>query len=133
MIYPGSIERTAFAERFESKNYAVVNLEKQTNEQAVKIENRFHRLPARPMVILDLDMSAKNGGDIMEFLARKLGEVDPDSVVRLRIMGADGSGAREMLKAARIREIAPKSMNISMQFADGEGAMNGVFAKSPKK
>ena len=133
VIYPGSIERTAFAERFESKNYAVVNLEKQTNEQAVKIENRFHRLPARPMVILDLDMSAKNGGDIMEFLARKLGEVDPDSVVRLRIMGADGSGAREMLKAARIREIAPKSMNISMQFADGEGAMNGVFAKSPIK
>lgn len=48
-IYPGSIERTAFAERFEEKGYMYLDFDHQG-----LVDMQFERLPSRPMFIVEL-------------------------------------------------------------------------------
>ena len=54
VIYPGSVERTSFAERDEDKGYAVVTL----GHPGEPVRVDFCSLPARPMVSLMLDPPA---------------------------------------------------------------------------
>ena len=75
---------------------------------------KFVKLPARPMVILELD-SCKDGiGQVLEQLRSRLADLNPESVVRIRIMDNGNSRLRQRLTAAYLREITPGSMNVSV-------------------
>ncbi len=116
VLYPGSIERTSAAERAEPKGY--MTLEIAPGEAGGRLEAwAFHQLPARPMVDVDLDPTALNSEQLAARLKRSLAEIDPDSVVRLRLTGAPEGEAREVLRAAAVRALAPPTMTISVQFS----------------
>lgn len=120
VIYPGSVERTAFAERFEEKHYAIVTIEKPSKDHKTLVQTEFVPLPARPMIVMNLDVDSHNVEDIISGLKEDLSALDPDSVISLRISGSVTEELRGEITSAKLREIAPRSMNISLRYLDDQ-------------
>ncbi|HUJ27087.1 MAG TPA: metallophosphoesterase [Myxococcales bacterium] len=95
VFYPGSVERTSFAEREETKGFLIVTLGGGGVESC-----RFVPLPARPMV--DLTVAS-----VSELRSRLLA-LPPDAIVRVR----EGPP----VSAAELRELAPPSMNVELVY-----------------
>lgn len=113
VIYPGSVERTAFAERYEMKGYMLLDFK--SNRHGGSIECvKFVKLPARPMAILELDSYKFGLSQLLDQLRSRLADLDQDSVVRVRILDDGNSHLRQRLTAAYLREITPESMNVSV-------------------
>ncbi|MHC4957731.1 MAG: metallophosphoesterase family protein [Planctomycetota bacterium] len=99
VLYPGSVERTSFAERLEEKGYLRLRL----GADGLR-DWTFVPLPTRPMEVV------RWHGDEAELRAR-LGQLSPHAVVRIEHTGARGRPPT----AARLREFAPPTMNISVR------------------
>jgi DNA repair exonuclease SbcCD nuclease subunit len=99
VLYPGSIERTSFAERDEPKGY--VRLEVVPGADGGRLARwEFVPLPTRPMVVLDVPSRA--------LLARRLAALDPHAVVRVVCPDPPPS-------AAQLRALAPPTMNVDVR------------------
>jgi len=119
VLYPGSIERTAFAEMGETKGYLILEVDADgAGEGGTLARWDFHELPARPMALVEI----RAGGVSRAALARAVEEaVDgapAGAVLRLRVHGSVGDDARNVLVAARLRSLAPPDMNVDVVFAD---------------
>jgi DNA repair protein SbcD/Mre11 len=112
VIYPGSVERTSFAERDEEKGYAVVSLAPPGDPDPVRVD--FCPLPARPMVSLELDPPAADRAALEGLLASQLSELDPHAIVRVQLRGPNASASEAALTAACLRDLAPPTMNIEL-------------------
>lgn len=116
VVYPGSVERTSFAERDEGKHYAVIEIEPTDDGAGRLMEVSFVPLPARPMV----DLIVEGGGLGAKALSRRIREqlatLDPDSVVRIEVTGRVLPEAGQVLRAENLRALAPPSMNITQKF-----------------
>jgi exonuclease SbcD len=109
VIYPGSIERTSFAERDEIKGF--YEIEFAEIEGSWEIQRlKFIELPARPMEDLQLDgkVTPENLGD---FIHSKITFMAPDSIVRLRCDHETDPDVISMVTSRFLREILPDSMN----------------------
>ena len=124
VIYPGSVERTSFAERAEEKGYAVVTVGLQGDNSHVRVA--FEPLPARPMVSLVLEPDAPGRVALVGQLASRLRELDPDSVVRVQLNGPHAAESLQSLSAARLRDLAPPTMNIALAPASFRRARQGL-------
>jgi DNA repair exonuclease SbcCD nuclease subunit len=114
VIYPGSIERTSFAERDEDKGYMLVTLGLSGPDRGRLVDVSFVRLPARPMVSLTIEPATLAEVSLIEHLRSRLAVLDPDSVVRVQMQGSGAADAQRLLSSARLRELAPSSMNITL-------------------
>jgi DNA repair exonuclease SbcCD nuclease subunit len=114
VVYPGSVERTSFAERSEDKGYAILRMGMSGHHQGRPVDVTFVPLPARPMVSLVIEPGKTSQESLTEHLRRQLAALDPDSVVRVHFRGPNSAQAREALSAAQLRELAPPSMNVSL-------------------
>jgi exonuclease SbcD len=112
VIYPGSIERTSFAERFEEKHYVL--LEFNAGGEVALEDVSFVPLPARPMVTLTMNGEGKTAVDMKREVQQRLNELDPDAVVQLRINGPLDQSIASVFRAATLRDLAPPSMNVSV-------------------
>lgn len=116
VIYPGSIERTSFAERKEKKHYVSLEFCSDGSNKGKLSKLDFIELPARPMVSIDVEPRRHLPGEFERYLKQELSSIDPDSVVRLRVLGEVPAETSPVLRAAFLREIAPGTMNISLSF-----------------
>lgn len=107
-IYPGSIERTSFAEKDEVKGFYVLEFDKKSNEVGIS-KMEFIKLPARPMIDLELNGSAANNEDLCNKLKVMFSSVDKDAIVRLACKDMQ---TKMMLNAQLLRDAAPKTMNV---------------------
>jgi DNA repair exonuclease SbcCD nuclease subunit len=118
VIYPGSVERTAFAERYEQKGYAMVRLgpceQAGRPVQQPPVLVQFVPLPARPMAVLSLEAVSLEPAALTEQVRRELRALDPDAVVRIELRGRNQAGARGLLSAAGLRSLAPSTMNVEL-------------------
>jgi DNA repair exonuclease SbcCD nuclease subunit len=112
VIYPGSVERTSFAERAEEKGYAIITVGLGGGKAPAQVS--FEPLPARPMVSLVLEAAAPNREAVVRQLASKLRELDPDSVVRVQLRGPGAAESLQSLSAACLRDLAPPTMNVAL-------------------
>ena len=112
IIYPGSIERTSFAERFEEKYYVTITLYPDKKKTRQEIE--YHRLPARPMVNLKIPVEDRNLSEIKYLIKDRLTLIDPDAIVRINLRGKNLEQYHRRLTAPGLRALAPESMNISL-------------------
>jgi len=103
VLYPGSIERTSFAERNEEKGALRI-----LASPGRPLRWRFEPLPARPMRILRLEP----GPGEWARLRRQLDTCEPDAVV---CIDARGSPRPPSLKS--LRAWAPPTMNLSLRWA----------------
>ena len=110
IIYPGSTERTSFAEKAETKGFYEITFCPSADTGWKLLHLKFHPLPARPMIDLTLngDMTPDN---IKGRLASKLGELPREAIVRLKIDGRLDEAVKSMLTSAFLRSIFPPTMN----------------------
>jgi DNA repair exonuclease SbcCD nuclease subunit len=114
VIYPGSIERTSFAERDEAKGYQIVSFETNESRRGSLTEVAFELLPARPMVSLVIEPEKLRGDSLSDHVRAQVAALAPDSVVRIQLLGPGSLKARTILSAAHLRALAPPSMNITL-------------------
>ncbi|MGD2272946.1 MAG: DNA repair exonuclease [Desulfobacterales bacterium] len=113
VFYAGSIERTSFAEKDESKGFLTLSF-KISESGACELKNWvFHELPARPMRILEVHMDRMNDSELEAWLTHALAKLPADSIVKLKVYGKISPQVTAMISAPSLRALAPASMNIS--------------------
>ncbi len=117
VLYPGSIERTSFAERDESKGFLIVEVAASDRAGGEVVGARFRKLPARPM----RDVMVNVHGLALDAIARRIADalaaLDVDAVARLTLEGTARHGARGAVTAAFVRDLAPPTMNVELERA----------------
>ncbi|MFC2029083.1 exonuclease SbcCD subunit D [Chloroflexota bacterium] len=114
VVYPGSIERTSFAERFEEKYYVILKIDHTPGNHNPVIE--FHPLKSRPMIIIDIPTHGKMLTGLKHEIREHLSTLESDSIVRIKFTGEHAEEYRRSLSAAELRSLVPSSMNISMAY-----------------
>ena len=116
VLYPGSVERTAFAEQKENKGYLILTLS--TGEKPGGVLNNvvFHPLPTRPMETLELNLDHQSDAEILVQLKTRLAAIAPDAVVRIRLEGVINEETWQILSAKNLRSLAPETMNIELSY-----------------
>lgn len=112
VFYPGSIERTSFAERNEAKGYLILKFCENRND----LEWEFIELPTRPMVVISLENNFIDFDRLEAWLREKVKNIDPNSIVQLRIQADFPASFQQKLTAQFLRSIAPETMNIDLSF-----------------
>jgi DNA repair exonuclease SbcCD nuclease subunit len=118
VFYPGSIERTSFAEKNESKGYLILEFETQNPTAGALKRWTFHELPARPMIQLDLHAVGMQGTEIQAWIQSRLFEIPQDSIVKLKVRGKIPESAMAVFSAPSLRALAPETMNINVTLVD---------------
>jgi DNA repair exonuclease SbcCD nuclease subunit len=116
VIYPGSTERTSFAEREEPKQYAIIELGRAADTGTALRDIQFVTLPTRPMVNLILKLEAIDVDHLLETLQKELSALDPDSVVSIQMEGETNRRIERRLTAPTLRSLAPESMNVTLAY-----------------
>jgi exonuclease SbcD len=114
VVYAGSIERTSFVERNETKGFWTLVIEGDATGRGRVRERRFHPLPTRPMVQIEVEAGAKSREHLEREIAA-LAEPQPgDAVLRIRVTGRARGPAVEALRSASLRALLPSSMTVSV-------------------
>ena len=125
VLYPGSVERTAFAEMGEEKGVVLAEL-RGGAEGAGLIRHDFVHLPTRPMLVRDLHPTSKTCGawlreDLEARLEAVLKEVPIDAVLRIRVHGRVSREALFAVAAPRLRRLSPPEMNVQVIITESGG------------
>ncbi len=107
VVYAGSVERTSIAEQEETKGYLELRFEPGPGGGRLA-GYRFRPLPARPM--RSGTLHARTAAELLAQAERLIDEAPGDAVLRLRIDAPES--VLETLTAARLRAIAPYTMNV---------------------
>ena len=113
VLYPGSVERTSFAERGEAKSCLLLDLEAGRAGGRLRAWKR-RALPARPMVVVGLDAEACAPRLLERRIHRTLATLAPDAVVRLDPRPAPSAETASVFSAASLRALAPPTMNVDV-------------------
>lgn len=116
VIYPGSVERTAFAERDETKGYYLLDLYPTVDGRGRFNAARFVPLPARPMVLLPLVCSGQSADHLAQSIRLRLAELDPDSVVCLGLAEMPSPDLLPVLSASSLRALAPPTVDLTLRW-----------------
>lgn len=122
VIYPGSVERTAFAEMAEAKGTVLLEVDDDGT-----VRWRFDELPTRPMVVRDV--AAEDGRDLAARVREAVRAAPNDAVLRLRVTGRLPEGAGAALSAARLRALGPR-MNVEVVLVDAPGRATVAYTRS---
>ncbi len=112
VLYPGSTERTSFAERAETKGILMLEVDRGAAAGGI-VRWEFRALPVPPMVDLELE-GGDSAGLLSARLRASLARLDPRSVVRIRVCGATAPEALTALRAEALRAVAPPTMHVSV-------------------
>ncbi len=105
LIYSGSIERTSFAERLETKGFFILNLSHE------EINWEFHPLPTRPMIEWTLPVHLLDRQNLIRIIREQAAIIPEDSIFRIR---SSLPKQLEILKIADLRKELPASMNVDL-------------------
>jgi exonuclease SbcD len=116
VLYPGSVERTSFAERDEPKGYLLLEIEPDWTSGGQLADWRFHQLPTRPMEMVTVDATGLAPEDFERALRDEFERLPIDAVVQLQVEGNLGRESGEVIRAARLRRLHPSSMTVELRF-----------------
>jgi DNA repair exonuclease SbcCD nuclease subunit len=131
VLYPGSIERTSIAEADEDKGFMSVEVVRDGSGE--RMNWRFHRLPARPLVRRDVRVDSIPEDALESTMRSIVAEAPADAVLTIRVTGALTEHAARVLSAAKLRSLAPASMNVELRIEDRGGPQAGPVSRSQKR
>jgi DNA repair exonuclease SbcCD nuclease subunit len=105
IIYPGSIERTAFAEKNEVKGFVEIHCSKAGIEKV-----NFKRLPSRPMYDLNI-YQADSINLLKASIAKTISDFDQNAIVRIKIAADLNETTKQQLNTAFFKSFFPATMN----------------------
>lgn len=116
VIYPGSTERTSFAEAGETKGYCRLVFRPTSGNGWTLSRHDFIPLPTRPMVTVSVPDRLPPDG-VAGFLAGVAREAPPDAIVRFTSPEPISPALRRAFGARRLADSLPPTMNV--QFGSG--------------
>jgi len=116
VVYPGSIERTSFAERKEDKKYCLIDVSRDGSEKGQLTHVQFVDLPVRPMETVVVRTDGSSVEAIRSLLKDQLNGLDADSIVRIELLGSMSDELAQAITAEELRRIAPPSMNVTVAY-----------------
>ena len=120
-FYPGSIERTSFAEKDEKKGYLILAFEPDGSAGGKLSQWKFQHPPARPMIQIGVHPANMKPAELKAWIITTTETIPADSILELKVHGKLSQAAMEVLKAANLRTLAPATMNVSVAFTDYYG------------
>lgn len=121
ILYPGSVERTAFAEMDEPKGFMVLTLP--APDAGSPVRWTFRQLPARPMIVRQLNGDGLRPQQLDAAIRAIIRESPADAVLRIRLAGGLPEATLRAVSAAHLRAITPATMNVEVRAADGSRLM----------
>ncbi len=121
VMYPGSVERTAYAEMGEGKGYLVVDVSAGDDGERVLWESR--ELYARPMMSVDVAVDGRSGEGLDAAVREVVRGAPADAVLRVRVTGALREEHLRVLRVGHVRAYMPETMNL--EFCVGDGRLVG--------
>jgi len=118
ILYPGSIERTSFAEKGESKGYLILEFDCATPRGSLLSNWEFHELPARPMLVHDVQVDGHSGAQLQSAIRRVVEQAPADAILRIRFHGPLGHDHWAATRAASLRAMVPHTMNVETVIVD---------------
>ena len=115
VLYPGSIERTAWAEIGETKGYMTLRVE---GVGTADVLWQFHELPARPMIAHRINVSGLSPLELERAIRDIIVAAPDDAVLGIRIDGEPSGVHSRVLAAAHLRRIVPETIISSCRSAD---------------
>ena len=113
IFYPGSVERTSFAEKDEPKGFFELVLTSDEGGRCrVKVQN-FIELPTRPMVDLRIGPGVSTAG-LRAYLREQIATFDENAIVRLKPLEELDAAGRDKLTAPFLRSVFPRSMSVQV-------------------
>ncbi|MBK8246963.1 MAG: metallophosphoesterase [Gemmatimonadetes bacterium] len=109
VFYPGSVERTSLAEIDEPKGYLLLEV------GAGQVRHTTLALPARPMVRVEMEVTGVPAERLDTQLQHAIASAPEDAVLVLRVSGNLAAEHQKLLAAARLRRLAPPTMNIEVR------------------
>lgn len=110
VLYPGSIERTSFAEVGEPKGFMVVHVSR--SEGRARWE--FRRLPARPMIRQEIAAADLDPSALDSVVRAIVAAAPPDAVLSIRVGGRLTDAHWRKVSAAYLRTFVPTTMNVDV-------------------
>ena len=118
VLYPGSIERTSFAEKDEPKGYMMLEVGKAEQSGGILRQLEFRQLPTRPMVVREMHVNGKSGSTLESEIREIIDGAPDEAVLRLRMHGQPDDCARATMSAHSLRALAPTTMNLEAVLVD---------------
>ncbi len=115
VFYPGSVERTSFAERHEAKGFFTMTVAPEAGRGGRVVDHDFHELPARPMFSVAIDPAGLDAAALSRRLADELSGLAPDAVAQVRIDGDLAPGAEAVFRAGHVRGLHPPTMTVEIR------------------
>ena len=128
VLYPGSVERTAFAEASETKGFMVVRLHASESPPALRWE--FRPLPARPMLREDVSVTGMDTRSLESTLRAIIAAAPCDAVLTVRVTGVLTDAHWQTLSAERMRALVPATMNVEVRPDDVIERRRGVTSRA---
>ncbi|HPQ40092.1 MAG TPA: metallophosphoesterase [bacterium] len=116
VVFAGSIERTAMAERNEDKGYFILEARLYTDGRR-QLSRRFQTLPVRPMILIEIRDVEPELEDVTSGIVQRLSDVPRDAVVHIRYR-ADVSKTRQLPDIATLRQRLPGTMNLTLDIRE---------------
>jgi DNA repair exonuclease SbcCD nuclease subunit len=123
VVYAGSVERTSFAERDETKGFVMATLAPGGRGGRL-LDCAFQSLPARPMRVLEVAERSAEG--LEREIVDTLAAAPPDVVLQVRVPEALAGAAP--LRAARLRALGAPTANVTVRVRVGAGAVTHLQA-----
>jgi DNA repair exonuclease SbcCD nuclease subunit len=115
VVYPGSVERTSFAELPEPKGFVLLEVGPDPARGGRLAGWRFVELPTRPMLRLEVDPQGLSADALAGRIAALLSTQPANAVVSLRLAGPPEPGAEPVLRVASLRRLQPATMVVTVQ------------------
>jgi DNA repair exonuclease SbcCD nuclease subunit len=128
VLYPGSIERTSFAEVDEPKGFMVVRCG--VDQRARDVRWEFRRLPARPMIRTELNANGLDARALASAIQTIIAAAPHDAVLSIRVDGSLTDAHWRVLSASSVRSLIPETMNAEIRPADGFDRLEQSMARS---
>jgi len=110
VLYPGSIERTSFAEIGEPKGFMSIQL----GPDIGQLSWDFHDLPARPMERYELDASRLDSDTLERSILGIVANAPADAVISIRVAGNLTDAHWRVMSSAYLRTKVPQTMNVDV-------------------
>jgi DNA repair protein SbcD/Mre11 len=125
VLYPGSIERTSFAEIGEQKGFMTLRL----GPDVGAVGWEFHELPARPMERHELDANRMDGAALERSILGIVAAAPSDAVISIRVGGELTEEHWRVISTAYLRSRVPESINVDVTPVNGFSRQPTVSAK----
>jgi DNA repair exonuclease SbcCD nuclease subunit len=127
VLYPGSIERTSFAEADEPKGFMIVRVSESID--GIRLDWQFTQLPARPMLAAQVDAGVLHAAALDARLRALVAAAPLDAVLKVRVGGSPSPAHLRVMSAAHLRTFVPETMNLDVRAADGSDRMRAVLPR----